>query len=204
MCVANVKTDIALEENNILFFHQTRLGNTAYTSYSDAAVASWYSYDEWGKPRTEYTNARHDLNQAGLDGVGQAYTGYTYDTVLELYYAQARFYDPDTRQFMTKDPARDGSLWYAYCAGNPVNRWDPSGLRYANDKILYSIQANVYIDYYTEKWEAADRAYRGAKLLVKSYPKNAKYARDVIIKKAICLVGFMMRMLGIKDMLTKI
>ena len=140
MCVANVKTDIALEDNDILFFHQTRLGSTAYTSYSDATVASWYSYDEWGKPHTEYTAARHDLNQAGLDGAGQTYTGYAYDTVLEIYYAQARFYDPDTRQFMTKDPARDGSLWYAYCGYDPVNRVDPTGfvpvmVKYAMAKV---------------------------------------------------------------------
>ena len=29
---------------------------------------------------------------------------------------------------MTEDPIKDGLNWYAYCGGNPVNAWDPSGM----------------------------------------------------------------------------
>ena len=28
---------------------------------------------------------------------------------------------------ISEDPAFDGFNWYAYCGGNPLNRWDPSG-----------------------------------------------------------------------------
>ena len=31
--------------------------------------------------------------------------------------------------FVSEDPARDGFNWYVYCSGNPVNFWDPWGLR---------------------------------------------------------------------------
>ena len=32
--------------------------------------------------------------------------------------------------FITEDPAKDGSNWYAYCGNNPVMMFDPSGLDY--------------------------------------------------------------------------
>ena len=67
------------------------------------------------------------MNYSGLDNISN-YTGYTYDEVLEIYYAQARFYDPETRRFIQEDPVKDGGNWYAYCGDNPVTRVDPLGL----------------------------------------------------------------------------
>jgi len=43
-------------------------------------------------------------------------------------YLRARYYNPETMQFTTEDPAFDGTNWYAYCGNNPGNRWDPWGL----------------------------------------------------------------------------
>ena len=40
---------------------------------------------------------------------------------------RARYYDSTTGRFISEDPAFDGFNWYAYCGGNPLNRWDPSG-----------------------------------------------------------------------------
>jgi RHS repeat-associated protein len=46
-----------------------------------------------------------------------------------LYYLRARYYDPATAQFLTVDPAAVVTQErYAYVAGNPTNRTDPSGL----------------------------------------------------------------------------
>jgi RHS repeat-associated protein len=44
------------------------------------------------------------------------------------YYFNARWYDPETGRFISEDPVRDGALWYAYCANNPLTMTDPSGL----------------------------------------------------------------------------
>jgi len=69
-----------------------------------------------GKPLEE---PRLDHNFAGIKNLNN-YTGYTYDYVLDLYFAQNRFYNADTRQFIAQDPIKDGMNWYVYCEANPL------------------------------------------------------------------------------------
>ena len=78
-----------------------------------------------GRPLEE---PRLDHNFAGIKNLNN-YTGYTYDYVLDLYFAQNRFYNPDTRQFITQDPIKDGMNWYVYCDANPLTRVDWLGLK---------------------------------------------------------------------------
>jgi RHS repeat-associated protein len=61
------------------------------------------------------------------------YRGEQYDPDLSLYYLRARYYNPSTGRFMSRDP-EDHSLRnpnalhrYLYANGEPVNRIDPSG-----------------------------------------------------------------------------
>ena len=56
------------------------------------------------------------------------YRSYIYDEDLGLYYLHNRYYDPETGRFISEDPARDGTNWYAYCNGDSVNYVDPTGL----------------------------------------------------------------------------
>ena len=51
-----------------------------------------------------------------------------YDRETGLYYAQQRWYDPETGSFTSEDGAQDGLNWYAYCGGSPVGSVDPSGM----------------------------------------------------------------------------
>ena len=55
------------------------------------------------------------------------YSGEYYDAESGYIYLRARYYDSVTGRFISEDPAFDGANWYAYCGGNPLNRWDPSG-----------------------------------------------------------------------------
>jgi len=55
------------------------------------------------------------------------FTGYAYDEVLHIYYAQNRFYGPDNRRFVQQDATKDGHNWYSYCGNNPVTFYDPLG-----------------------------------------------------------------------------
>jgi RHS repeat-associated protein len=61
------------------------------------------------------------------------YRGEQYDSDLGLYYLRARYYNPATGRFMSRDP-EDGNTIdpsslhkYLYGGGDPINRIDPSG-----------------------------------------------------------------------------
>ncbi len=62
------------------------------------------------------------------------YASYAYDAESGLYYLSARSYDPLTRQFISKDPAKaDGEeSAYQYCGGEPVTFIDPTGESWYN------------------------------------------------------------------------
>ena len=100
-----------------------------------------YRYDAWGNPQgsgnvgtgiwSQATNLIQDPQVASDIASRQAlrYASYCYDSESGLYYLSARSYDPQTRQFLSKDLARaDGeSSAYQYADGNPVSNTDPSG-----------------------------------------------------------------------------
>ena len=55
------------------------------------------------------------------------YVGEFYDKESGMIYLRGRYYDPETRRFITEDPAKDGWNWYTYCGNNPVMFIDPMG-----------------------------------------------------------------------------
>jgi RHS repeat-associated protein len=66
----------------------------------------------------------------------EEYTGYTYDRVLDLYYAKARMYNAVDRRFMAVDPVKGDAktpatmVQYTYCLNNPVRYVDLDGAYY--------------------------------------------------------------------------
>jgi len=61
-------------------------------------------------------------------------TVFTYTTgTAQLYYVRRRWYDPQSRSFLSEDPLglSGGRNTYAYADNDPVNGWDPSGLTMA-------------------------------------------------------------------------
>jgi RHS repeat-associated protein len=87
------------------------------------AVTDTYDYDAWG-------NA---VNVTGSTPNVYLYRGEQYDPDLNLYYLRARYFNPLTGRFLSRDPAA-GHLGipatlhkYLYAGGNPVNSLDPSG-----------------------------------------------------------------------------
>jgi len=100
------------------------------------ATTAWADYDAWGVPLSPKD---HDMNMAGVDNA-VSFTSYTYDKVLDLYFAQARFYDANSRRFISVDPIKDGVNWYAYCGNSPTVFVDPLGL---NPVPLWAIRINM-------------------------------------------------------------
>jgi RHS repeat-associated protein len=87
------------------------------------AVTDAYAYDAWG----------NTINSAGTTPNNYLYRGEQYDSDLGLYYLRARYFNPVTGRFLSRD-SRDGSTRtpaslhkYLYANGDPVNGRDPSG-----------------------------------------------------------------------------
>ena len=104
-----------------------------YTSTSNKAAD--YTYDAWGEIQTKNESSSFENNPL-------RYYGQYYDCESNMTYLRARYYDSSIRRFITEDPAKDGSNWYAYCGNNPVMMFDPSGLA-----IYVPENQSIIIDY---------------------------------------------------------
>jgi RHS repeat-associated protein len=113
-----------------------------------AWTPSFYSYDGMGSVRQltdmngtvtdsyEYDAFGNQISHTGSTPNNMLYRGEQFDPDLGLYYLRARYYNPLTGRFMSRDPRRlcDCSLEnptsqhaYVYASADPVNRIDPGG-----------------------------------------------------------------------------
>jgi RHS repeat-associated protein len=105
------------------FYGYDGAGSVRQLTNTAGAVTDTYEYDAFG----------NELNHTGTTPNNYLYRGEQYDTDLGFYYLRARYYNPSTGRFMSRDP-EDGkpgnpkSLHkYLYAAGDPVNKKDPRG-----------------------------------------------------------------------------
>jgi RHS repeat-associated protein len=119
-------------------------GNVRQLTNSTGTVTDSYEYDAFGN---EFTVSGTTPNE-------MMYRGEQYDPDLGLYYLRARYYNPLTGRFMSRDP-EDGQLndpktlhKYLYAGGDPVNAIDRTGRELtAYGEIVEIIQVQV------EFWE---------------------------------------------------
>ena len=98
--------------------------------------------DSTGKPTDEYEYDAYgnSFTKSGTTPNNYLYRGEQYDSDLSLYYLRARYYNPNTGRFMSRDPYDGdakipGTLHkYLYADGDPVNGRDPSG---RDDEVEY-------------------------------------------------------------------
>ena len=98
-------------------------GNVRFLTATNATISDTYAYDAFGI----------GITNTGTTPNNYRYTGEQYDPNLGFYYLRARYMNPNTGRFWTKD-SFEGSIFdppslhkYTYCANNPVNCTDPSG-----------------------------------------------------------------------------
>jgi RHS repeat-associated protein len=100
-------------------YHTDPLGNSMVLSNSQGGVVSSYSYEPFGKSSATGGSA-NTLKYTGREEDG---TG--------LVYYRARYMNPRSGRFLSRDPQEDGGLsgnLYAYVGNNPLSYTDPLGL----------------------------------------------------------------------------
>ena len=114
---------IAQQQAERLYYAHDGLGSVRQLVDTTGQIETNYAYDPFGVPLV------------GGDVYNPyQYTGEAWDAEVELLYLRARYYQPETGRFVTKDPWAGNRLSpstlnrYVYVRSNPVNLGDPSGL----------------------------------------------------------------------------
>jgi RHS repeat-associated protein len=111
-------------------------GSDSVRALTDASstVTDTYDYDAWGNV----------VNMTGTTPNVYLYRGEQYDGDLSLYYLRARYYNPLTGRFLSRDPYSGGVLnpitlhKYLYAGSDPVDLSDPSGMLYKGPRTTKS------------------------------------------------------------------
>ena len=127
-----------ISENQIIanlwtpsFYEYDGGGSVRQLTNSAGQVTDKYEYDAFG----------HSFTLSGTTPNNYLYQGEQFDSDLGLYYLRARYYNPVTGRFLSRDP-EDGKTLdprslhkYLYAAGDPVNLFDPTG----RDEVEYRL-----------------------------------------------------------------
>ncbi len=95
----------------------------------DGTVAVQYYYDAFGNPQDSDT----ERNKPEYKENPIRYAGYQWDGETEIYYLNARYYDPKIARFLTEDTYRGSAAdplslnLYTYCHNEPIMYIDPTG-----------------------------------------------------------------------------
>jgi len=76
--------------------------------------------------------------------------GPQWDEDAQLYYFNARWYDPETGRFITEDPVRDGLLWDGYVNNNPMGFVDHTR-NYIVPQYQYTMQDEAWAVTYDDR-----------------------------------------------------
>lgn len=103
----------------IAYFHQDQLGSTRILTGPTGGVLATFTFGGFGKL----------IGSTGTTTTPLLFGGQYRDAESGLDYLRARYYDPSTAQFLSRDPAVALTHEpYAYANDNPLHGTDPSGL----------------------------------------------------------------------------
>jgi RHS repeat-associated protein len=101
------------------YLHHDQLGSTRLITNQDGETAGTLTYGPYGAVAATTGWATTPLQYAGQYS----------DSETGLQYEQARYYDPATGQFITRDPLAELTHQpYGYAASDPIDGMDPTGL----------------------------------------------------------------------------
>lgn len=113
---------------NTYYFIRDHLGSPVAVIDEQAQVVEQYRYDALGRVNV-YDGEGGPVLTSQI-GSRHLFQGREYSWATGLYYFRARWYDPVTGRWLSKDPIgiSGGLNQYVFCGNNPVNFVDPSGL----------------------------------------------------------------------------
>lgn len=101
----------------ITYLQHDQLGSTRLLTNTGGGVVGTYSYTPYG------ATASHTGTSTPLE-----FNGQYLDPETGLYYLRARYYDPTTGSFLTRDPLEQQTMApYNYAGADPLDESDPSG-----------------------------------------------------------------------------
>ncbi|MDA8235707.1 MAG: DNRLRE domain-containing protein [Clostridia bacterium] len=132
------------EAQDPLYYLYDGLGSVTFMVKPDGNKRDHYRYDEFGKPAPGNSKLSEDGRNVLHNTFG--YTGEMWDEESDLLYLRARYYEPETGRFFSRD-SFEGLLGnpitkhkYLYAENNPIIKTDPTGLM---TFVIHGISANV-------------------------------------------------------------
>ncbi len=104
-----------------IFHHFDALGSTTELTSAAAAVTDTYRYYAFGETRASTGTTTNPFGFVGR-------LGYYTEPTLDLQYLRARWYQPATGRFTSRDPLGRGAA-YAYVSNDAPGSVDPSGMQ---------------------------------------------------------------------------
>lgn len=114
----------AVGSSSTTYYHQDALGSIRALTDANGNLVGTFTYTPFGTLAAS----------TGTVTTPFMFAGQYHDSENGFYYLRARYYDPSTAQFLSRDPlvAQTRSP-YGYVGGNPMNRVDPTGLQFGPD-----------------------------------------------------------------------
>src|SRR5689334_1741680 len=110
------------QSGNWYYYLADGLGSTMAVVDASGTLQDSYTYDVYGTPsKTGSLGNEFDFAGQQTDGTG-------------LQYLRARYYDPGTGTFLSREPMAVLPVWigneFGYAGNNPISRTDPDGQRF--------------------------------------------------------------------------
>jgi RHS repeat-associated protein len=117
-------------ETNTYYALTDHLGSVHALVDETGAIVETYRYDAWGRVLGVYDGDGTPIEESAV-GNNVLWQGREYSWATGLYFFRARWYDPITGRWLSKDPIgiSGGLNQYVFCRNNTVNRRDSFGLR---------------------------------------------------------------------------
>ncbi|MCW2750728.1 MAG: hypothetical protein JWR83_1838, partial [Aeromicrobium sp.] len=110
-------------DGTVSWFHHDQLGTTRLLTGTTGSTTATYTYTPYGS----------QISKTGTAVTPLGFQGQYTDVETGLVYLRARYYDPATAQFLTRDPLELLTRSpYGYAANRPLDLSDPTGLATSN------------------------------------------------------------------------